>query len=235
PAPTSVPFSTWDILLLIAYVVCIIAALSRIRSSFNDEYTIRLDSKALEADLIEHKLNTMIGISFGFDKRYEFGKNDKLNKLNISITNKSSTHSIYVDWDYCILSDFGNRARRVTRLMPGTTLDLFQPQAFSAIAPGTTLKEAITAEDLLKRKAAKDEKIPVALEMEVSKPLLDFKGVDKKKSARFLASLQTLEFFLDLAVRFVGPARSSNDHAIIRCKFIIQKLPWQSGLPWNPR
>jgi len=223
------------VLILITYFVCIITALSKIKNSFNDEYTVTPDEKTLKQSLAEQKLENMVGISFGFDKRYEFGKNDKLRQFGINITNKSSTHSIYVDWDYCTMTDLGGRARRVTRLMPGTTLDLFQTQAFSAIAPGTTLKETITAEDVLKRKESKDDKVLVALGMEVDKPLLNFGGVDKKKQARFVATLQTMEFFLDVAIRLVGPARSSSDHALIRCKFILQKLPWQAGLPWNPK
>ncbi|EKQ67603.1 hypothetical protein OsccyDRAFT_3885 [Leptolyngbyaceae cyanobacterium JSC-12] len=231
----SFPVSTWDVLILITYFVCIITALSKIKNSFNDEYTVTPDEKTLKQSLAEQKLENMVGISFGFDKRYEFGKNDKLRQFGINITNKSSTHSIYVDWDYCTMTDLGGRARRVTRLMPGTTLDLFQTQAFSAIAPGTTLKETITAEDVLKRKESKDDKVLVALGMEVDKPLLNFGGVDKKKQARFVATLQTMEFFLDVAIRLVGPARSSSDHALIRCKFILQKLPWQAGLPWNPK
>jgi hypothetical protein len=229
------------VLVLITYIVCITAAISRIINSFNDEYAVRLDEAALKQNLADQKLEDMLGIGFGFDKRYEFGQDDKLRKFGITITNKSSTHSIYVDWDYCTMTDLGNRARRVTRLMPGTTLDLFQSQAFSAIAPETTLKETITAEDVLKRKEPKDDKIPVALEMDTDKPLLNFEGLlkgkdpEKKKYTRFVATVQNLEFFLDLAVRIVGPARSSDDHALIRCKFILQKLPWQAGLPWNPR
>jgi len=233
--------SPLDLLILIAYLVCILAAITRIINSFNDEYAVRLDEAALKQNLADQNLQDLIGVSFSFDKRYEFGKNDKLKKFGVSITNKSKTHSIYVDWDYCTMTDLGSKARRVNRLMPGTTLDLFQPQVFSAIAPETTLKETITAEDVLKRKDPKDDKASVALEMDVSKPLLDFGGLpkgkdpEKKKYTRFVATLQTLEFYLVLAVRVVGPARSSTDHALIRCRFILQKLPWQAGLPWNPR
>lgn len=233
--------SPWDLLILIAFLICILTAITRIINSFNDEYAVRLDEDALKQNLADQNLQDMIGVSFSFDKRYEFGKNDKLKKFGVSITNKSKTHSIYVDWDYCTMTDLGSKARRVTRLMPGTTLDLSQPQVFSAIAPETTLKETITAEDVLKRKEPKDKDVSVALEMDVDKPLLDFAGLlkgkdpEKKKYTRFVATMQNLEFSLVLTVRVVGPARSSTDHALIRCRFILQKLPWQAGLPWNPR
>lgn len=233
--------TAWDVLIFITYLVCIIAAITRIINSFNDEYIVQLDEAALKQNLAEHNLEDMVGISFGFDKRYEFGKDDKLKKFSVNISNKSKTHSVYVDWDHCAMTDLGGRSRRVTRLMPGTTLDLFQTQAFSAIAPETTLKEAITAEDVLKRKDPKDDKTSIALEMEVDKPLLDFIGLskgkdpEKKRYTRFVTTIQTLEFSLDLALRFVGPSRSVGEHAIVRCKFILQKLPWQAGLPWNPK
>ncbi len=243
PTPTEPPafqITAWDLLILIAYATCMIAAITRIINSFNDEYAVRLDEDALKQNLTDQNLQDLVGVSFGFDKRYEFGKNDKLKKFGVNITNKSKTHSIYVDWDYCTMTDLGNKARRVTRIVPGNAIDLTQPQVFSAIAPETTLKETITVEDVLKRNN-KDDKVSVALEIDVDKPLLNFEGLlkgkdpEKKKYTRFVATLQTLEFFLVLTVRVVGPARSSTDHALIRCRFILQKLPWQAGLPWNPR
>lgn len=234
--------SGWDLIILVTYITCVALALSRIINSFNDEYTVKLDEAELKQQLEEQKLQDLIGVSFGFDKRYEYGKNDKLNKLGITVKNKSSTHSIYVDWDYCTLTDLQGKARRVARLVPGTTLDLFQSQVFSVVTPETTLKENVTAEDVLKRKEPKDGAPPVALEMEVSKPLLDFAALGKakddgtkKKFARFQSTVNALSFSLDLAVRLVGPSRSASDRALIRCKFIVQKLPWQAGLPWNPR
>lgn len=232
--------SRLDILILITYFICIATAIARIINSFNDEYAVRLDDGALKENLQEHNLQNVVGISFSFDKRYEFGKDDKLRKFGISVSNKSKTHSIYIDWDYCTLTDLDGRARRVTRLMPGTTLDLFQQQVFSAIAPETTLKETITAEDVLKRKDPPKD-TPLALEVDVSKPLFDFEGLlkgkdpQKKKYTRFVATIDTLSFSLDLAMRFIGPTQLVEGHAIVRCKFIIQKLPWQAGLPWNPK
>lgn len=231
---------TLDLLILITYFVCVATIIARIINSFNDEYTVRLDEDALKANLQEQNLQGVLGISFGFDKRYEFGKDDKLKKIGITISNKTTSHSVYVDWDYCTLTDLDGRARRVTRLVPGTTLDLFQQQAFSAIAPETTLKESLTAEDVLKRKDPPKD-MPLALEVDIGKPLFDFEGLlkgkdpQKKKYTRFVTTLETLSFSLDLAMRFIGPTQLVEGHAIVRCKFIIQKLPWQAGLPWNPK
>lgn len=238
--PVGFPLEFPDAVLLTTYLVLIGVALFKIANSFNDEYTVKLDEDHLKAQLESQTIQEKIGIGFGFDKRYEFGKNDKLKQFGINVSNKSKTHSIYVDWDYCALTDLMGRSRRVTRLVPGSTLDLFQVQVFSSVAPDATLKETITAEDVLKRNESKDS--PVALKIEVDKPLLDFvalsKGKDpeKKRYTRFFERLDPLEFFLDLALRFVGPdTLGEGNRAQVRCRFIIEKLPWKAGLPWNPR
>jgi hypothetical protein len=239
------PLELPDAILLTTYLVLIGVALFKIADSFNDEYIVKLDEGHLKTQLEAQKLQDVIGISCNFEKRYEMNKkekdnNDKFKQFGINIENKSSTHSIYVDWDYCALTDLMGRSRRVTRLVPGSTLDLFQVQPFSSIAPKTTLKETITAEDVLKRNESKDS--PVALKIEVDKALLDFvalsKGKDpeKKRYTRFDKQVDPLEIFLDLALRFIGPTHLiDGDRTQIRCRLELKKLPWKAGLPWNPR
>lgn len=235
-----------DPIVLTVYLLCIAYFLNQIKESFNDEFTIRLldadadkDSKTardtekeggLKQQLETQSLQDILGISFKFDKRYEF---DKLNQLSISISNKSDTQSIYVDWDYSAFTDLDGRSRRVTRLMPGTTLDLFQNQVFSTIAPKTTLKENITAEDLLDRKEG-------GLPVEIKKPLIDLSkpkdGDAAKRYEKFMGHQIQLVFFLELALRIVGPGQTpGGDRVNVRCKFLLEKLPWQAGLPWNPK
>ncbi|MBL1176418.1 hypothetical protein [Pantanalinema sp. GBBB05] len=229
-----------QLIIFTVYLLCIAYFLYRIINAFNDEYRIRLDEEMLKKQLEALSLQEILGVSFKFEKRYEF---DKLKQLVINISNKSKSHSIYVDWDYCALTDFEGRSRRVTRLMPGSTLDLFQEQVFSPIAPNTTLKETITAEDVLKRRDS-DPKLPVALELQVTKVLVDIKALNnpkgpdtnKRRYARFMQQKQDLEFFLELALRLVGPVRSlGGDRAHLLCRFVLTKLPWTAGLPWNPK
>lgn len=214
-----------DPIILTAYLLCISYCIYRIINAFNDEFTIRLDDEALNNQLAEQGLQDIIGISFSFDKQYEF---DKLTKLKINISNKSSDYSVYVDWDYSAFTDLEGRARRVARLAPGTTLDLFQNQVFSTIAPNMTLKEEITAEDLLQRKDAP------AQDFKAEKPLID---PDKlKKNGKFMKRYADLELRLGLAFRVTGTAQTfSGDRAYVLCKLILRKLPWQAGLPWTPR
>jgi hypothetical protein len=229
-----------DVLILVLYILGVISVFVRMFAAFNDEVTVKLDEDALKQALEAQNLQDILGISVKFDKQYEF---DKLKQLAISISNKSKTDSIAVDWDYCVLTDLDGRSRRVTRLMPGTTLDLFQEQVISTIAPSTTLKENITAEDTLNRKAPEDKGQSVALEMEIAKPLVNLAAPDdkapdaaKRRYARFMDEQIPLEFFLSLAFRIFGPGRSrEGDRVRILCRFVIKKLPWKAGLPWNPR
>ncbi|PSB34295.1 hypothetical protein [Stenomitos frigidus] len=243
-----------DPIILTAYLLCITYFLYRIIEAFNDEFTVRLDTDFLNTQLNEQNLQDLLAISFKFDSRYEF---DKLKQLAVSISNKAGYEkadnkphgiSIYVDWDYCAFTNLDGRSRRVTRLMPGTTVDLFQNQVFSTIAPNTTLKETITAEDLLQRKGErKDDKLdsasPMNLEIEVVKPLIDLSKPDPKASAdekeryaKFMQRYEDLIFFLELSLRIVGPNQSiGGDRVYILCKFVMHKLPWTAGLPWNPK
>jgi hypothetical protein len=232
-----------DPIILTAYLLCLAYFIYKIIDSFNDEFTARLDEEPLKLYLSEKQLDNVIGIGFGFGKQYEF---NKLDRVPISISNKSDSYSIYVDWDYSTFTDLEKRARRVTRLTPGTTLDLFQSQAFSTVAPNTTLKETIAAEDSLQRKGdRKEEKLdtasPLNLEVEVAKPLIDLKPAKpsdglKKQLEKFKKRKTELNFSLELVFRVVGPDRAlSGDRIRIPCKFILKKLPWTSGLPWNPK
>jgi hypothetical protein len=255
--------NSYDPLILTAYLLCLAYFIYKIINAFNDEFTIeqlKANNEKDNADPVEKEgglkqelesqnLQDALDISFGFDKRYEF---DKLKELSISINNKSSDCSIYVDWDCSAIIGAGvgdlEKSRRITRLMPGTTLDLFQDQVFSSVAPKTTLKEKIAAEDMLQRKGERkadklEKDSPQNLEIEIAKPLFDLtkpkpdaKPEVKKRHERFMERKQKLAFSLDLVLRLVGPGQSlGGDRLRIRCKFILTKLPWTSGLPWNPK
>jgi hypothetical protein len=222
-------------LLLTIYFLCVSLVLLRIANSFNDEFTIRLDQKDLDQQLEDYKLKDAVEVKFKFDNRYEF---HKLEKLAITVSNKSAKLPIYVDWDYSSLTDLDGRSRRVTRLVPGNTLDLFQTQVFSVIAPTRSLQEAIVAEDMLARKGDDGE-----VAIGDKKTLIDMKEPDKKapdaKKKRyrdFMDGKINYEFYLDLVMRIVHSEEDlGGSRTRLHCKFIIQKLDWTAGLPWNPK
>lgn len=224
-----------DFVLLTVYFLCVTYVLYQIVNSFNDEFMIWLDDDFLKEQLAAQHLSDAIAISFKFNNRYEF---DKLEKLQIRIANKSADHALYVDWDYCALSDQYDprRSRRVTRSVPGSSTDLFQRQVFSVIAPGKTLMEDLFAEDMMSRK---DGGSPV----QASKGVLDFSkpnkrapDAKKKHYKNFMSGEEMFQFDLDLVLRFIGFGTSpTGDRIRIVCRFNVRKLDWTAGLPWNPK
>ncbi|HEY9906098.1 MAG TPA: hypothetical protein V6D18_00660 [Thermosynechococcaceae cyanobacterium] len=232
-----------DAVILTAYLLCLTYFLYKIVQSFNDEFIVQVNEDSIKQQLNDRNLQDLLEIKFKFEKQYEY---NALKQVGVGISNKSSDHSIYVDWDYSSFNDLEKRSRRVTRLAPGVTLDLSNEQVFSTIAPNTVLKETITAEDTLQRKSErKDKKLdtpsPVNLELEVAKPLIDLKPEKpsddlKKRLGKFTKAQIDLEFFLELAFRFAGADQTfGGDRVHVLCQFTLRKLPWQAGLPWNPK
>ncbi len=244
-----------DPVILTAYLLCLAFFIYKIIDAFNDEFEIKLLEKnidkedadkeekdgGLEEQLASLGLQDILKISFKFDKRYEF---DKLKNLSINVENKSAEHAVYVDWDYSALTDEDGKARRVARIVPGNALDMFKEQPFSAIAPKTTLKEVIVAEDQLKRKGDDKSTSPVALELEVKdviiklgEPAKTAPDAAKTRWKEFMRRDRKRTFSLDLSVRLLQAQAPNNagDRYRLRCKFLMTKLPWQAGLPFNPK
>lgn len=224
-----------DFVLLTVYFLCVTYVLYQIVNSFNDEFMIWLDQEFFDEQLAAQNLQDVVGVSFKFNNRYEF---DKLKNLQIRISNKSSDHALYVDWDYCALTDQYDpqRSRRVTREVPGSTTDAFQRQVFSVIAPGKTLVENILAEDMLSRKDA-------ATPLQTDKTIIDFSKPDKrapeakkKRFKNFISGDELFKFDLELVLRFIGFGTSpTGDRIRLVCRFNVRKLDWTAGLPWNPK
>lgn len=245
-----------DLLFLTIYLAVIALFLFRIVQAFNDEYSIdeKISKDRIKSNLEQQKLQDLLDIGFQFNKRYEFAKKNTLKQLDISVTNKSGSgaqpkrYAIYVDWDRCTLTDLENRARRVIRYSPGKSIDLSQGQTSSTISAGSILKETITAEDVLTREGErKDDKLPTEspmnLAFEITKPLIDLTPEKpstslKQKLKRFKSRKpdSDLSFSLDLALRVVGPDTPEGGKSYrIPCQFMLKKLSWKVGLPWNPK
>lgn len=226
---TVVYMTSFDFLLLTVYFLCVTSVFARIIDSFNDEFFIIVDQDELKKQLESVKLDDRVDLSFGFKARYEF---HTLKEFGVNVKNKSNDYPLYVDWNASSVTDLSGKARKVTRLIPGNSLDLFQQQALSPIAANNTLKENIVAEDMLKRKGDNGP-------LEIAKTLLDLpksKGPGDAVYAAFMSSKGRLKFSLNLMLRVVNDGTPSTGYGIpIRCDFFLQKLPWQAGLPWNPR
>lgn len=221
--------TSFDFLLLTVYFLCVTIVLARVVDSFNDEFFIIVDKDELKKQLEGVKLDDRVDISFVFKGRYEF---DTLKEFGVNVKNKSKNNPLYVDWNASSVTDLSGKARKVTRLIPGSSLDLFQQQALSPIAANNTLKENIVAEDMLKRKGDNGP-------LEIYKTLLDLpksKGPGDATYSAFMSSKGRLKFSLNLMLRVVNDGTPNTGYGIpIRCDFFLQKLHWHAGLPWNPK
>ncbi len=203
-----------DILILIIYLLCITGVYYEALNSLENFIAISLDKAFLEQQLIGQELKDIIKIEFDIKVKLI----EELKEISLSIANASSNQAFYVDWDQCVINDFGRRSRRVIRLVPGMTLDLLQPQAFSTIAPGQTLKEKVIAEDCLARGSTN---------IEITKSLLDAKGLGdafKKGEPRF-----------SLVLVLYRASRQATVPCVLACQFTIRKKTWQEAVTWKPK
>jgi hypothetical protein len=225
--------TNFDLFLLTIYFLCVTYVLYQMINSFNDECIVSNEKDKLTKLLEDLKLDDRIEISFMFDKRYEF---HKLQSFGVNVKNKSSEYPIYVDWSCSSITDFDNKSRRLTRSIPGNTLDLFPEQSLSPIAPGTTLKEKVAAEDMLVRKGDEGP-----MEIGKDKTLQDLTKPKKPGDAlnrynAFMSLEENLNFSMSLMLRIVNEGTPSTGYGIpIKCEFTIKKLHWMAGLPWNPK
>ncbi|GAP94401.1 hypothetical protein [Leptolyngbya sp. NIES-2104] len=224
-----------DFVLLTVYFLCVTYVLYQMVTSFNDEFTIWLDQDYLNEQLETLNLREAVGISFKFENRYEF---DKLKKLQIRINNKLQDQAIYVDWDYCAMTDQYEppRSRRITRGVAGNPTDVFPRQAFSAIAPGKTLTEDLFAEDMLSRKDGSSALQGDETVLSFKKPAKTASAAKKRLYQDFMNGEALFKFELYLVLRFMGfGASAGGDRVSIVCRLNVRKLDWTAGLPWNPK
>lgn len=227
-----------NLLILTIYGLCVAYVLFQIVNAFNDEYVISLAKDFLAAELKRKKIADRVEVSFKFNNRYEInsGRNT-FDKLAITIKNKSSDYPLYVDWDYSSMTDwFGGRSWRLTRIVPGRSLDLSQQQVFSVINPGLSLQEDVVSEAVLERKGEKGEVIANKPLLNLTAPPNQAPAAKKQLYKAFINGQDPLTFTVDLVMRVVdhdtGPGGSQ---VLVQCKFDLWRLSWKAGLPWNPK
>jgi hypothetical protein len=229
--------SQLDVVILFIYLITVTIILMRVFKSFDDVYKIEVvpEPHSIEDQLQEKNIQDLVGVKFDFENRYEF---NKLETLSVSVTNKSQQHSIYVNWDDSSLTDFMGKSRRVVRVTPpGLSVDLFQPQAPSVIAPDRTLKEKITAEDVLEREGE-----GATLKIK-SNPVIDIfklqKGnkAEKKLYTDFTDFDKPLKLYMKLVMQLFDADYNGGGYRpyYLFVTFRLQQLPWYAGLPWNPK
>jgi hypothetical protein len=209
-----IPDYQWNLLIFTSYCISVSYIFYRAIKSIDNQVKIKFNQEFLDSQLDAQGLKSLISIQFKLKERYQ---TEHLRDLQVAIKNQSEKVSITVDWDQSSLTDFDGRSRRVIRLIPGMTLDLFQPQASSIIAVTQTLKEQITAEDTLKRNSSGGFEIAASL----------FKPKRFEK-----ASEKGEQFYLRLFIKIFDATQETpalRAH-ILSCQFTVEKLPWTDAL-----
>lgn len=222
-----------NVLILAFYTIVVAYVIYRALNSLKNESTIQINQESLDAQLREQNLQERIGLKFGVPRECLI---DQVREIGIDIENKSQRDTLYVYWDQSSMTDLYGRSRRIIRIIPGMTLDLFQSQVDSVIAAGKTLRERITAEDVLKRQGEDGA-------LKIDAPLFDLsrlkKGssTDKKRYAEFLNQSLTFQFSIRLVLRVFDPATQMGSAVpySVSCDFTIKKQPWTEAVRWKAK
>ncbi|RCJ30908.1 hypothetical protein A6770_20505 [Nostoc minutum NIES-26] len=230
--------SDQNLVVLTLYIIGVSYVFNLMVESIDDKIKFEFQKAVVDDQLKEQNLQDQIGISFKLNASYSF---DDLKELLVSIENKSDNLAVYVDWDNSsLVAEYSKQSRRVIRKSPDLTRDLAVPQSPSLIAPGKTLSEVVTAEDVFER----DKE---AGTYSAKKPLVNINGLkaggppQKKLYNGFINRRNELQFSLQLVLRLselrVGltPGVNIPPVCIINCPFIVKKLPWTYALPWNKK
>lgn len=221
-----------NLLVFTIYIIIVLYVFYRAVKSVEEKVVIKFNQEFIKEQLEIQNLQNVINVNFKLAKEYKL---DELRELNINLENKTEKDILYIDWDRSVITDFNGRSRRVIRIVPGMTLDLFQPQVYSVITAGKNLKEKFTAEDVLNRES--DSEV-----LKVSLPLFDLNKLkkgsnnEKKLYNEFITRTNPLQFSLQLLIWVFEAAkgRSSDRVHIIYCNFTVQKMHWTEAISWKP-
>lgn len=230
---------TRDIFILAIYSICVYYIIYDAIFSLEQQFTVTFSQDLLNP-LLEntvfagHSLKDLVGIKINFKDRYKL---DELKDIAIVVENKSDHCTVYLDWDYSSITDLAKQPRRVIRVRPGVTFDLFQPQVFTIVAPKQTLKSTVVVEEMFTRKTedgvlAVDGLLIDIVFLNREKASKD----EKKRFADFINEKASLEFALRLALRVFDPLSNTESHRYyLPCDFKIVKVNWRAFLPWNKK
>ncbi len=236
-----------NLLIFTLFFIIVAYILYRATNSVQDKAIIKLDNDSLSKQLAN--LKDTVSMAIGLLPQYKL---DQLSQLTVIIENKSSTYNVVVDWDQCALTDLEGRARRVIRVFPGMTSDLFQSQAISIIPSGQKLRENITAEDSLKRES--DDSLKITSPLFDLNKLKNGRPPQKKMYREYMNRSKPLEFYLQMVLRLVESTNASpidplpgtkpsydtrtaatGVHTAVTAHFTIEKQPWLDAVSWRPK
>lgn len=145
--------ASFDLLILIVYVTCMVYVLYKARQSVIDAKIARREearagkvlvipnqeilNQELERQLLPLNLSDRIQLSLGNRIIVE---GDRLDRLSLTIANRTTTYAIYLNWQESTLTDLRSQSRSLARITPNQGLS----QTTSMVPPAQRFRESVT-------------------------------------------------------------------------------------------
>ncbi|MFM7427801.1 MAG: hypothetical protein ACKO7W_22845 [Elainella sp.] len=243
-----------DLIILTVYLISVYYVL---RQAW---YSIPIISNTVikhEGNVFDYEaLKDFLDIKFNLGKSYPL--NQQLTQLETTISNKSNTATLTIDWEKGSLTNFQGGDRRLFRLIEGMQKgDQAKIQASSTISPRRSLKVNLTAEDLLEAKedgGLSATKQIVNIEQlakdQAAKPDPNEKDKAKIKAAQekiqklktiyknFMDNKEPLKFSVRFPIQItnISEGAKRDSWGFVDCNFSISHVRTnrRDQLPWNP-
>jgi hypothetical protein len=209
----------FDLIILMVYLTCVVMVFGQAVRSLQNQVRILVNYEALAEVLEQYGLTDTVRISFTLRPTYGF---EPLHVLPIEIRNLSDTLPLYIDWDYCAITDIKGQARRAIRLPAGLPIDLSQAQVPSIIHPGQALNEVITSESTFQR-------IP----QESGNALQNVQPLVNLAIAQNMEMDEHRTFSVQLLIRQPDSPRfpDPNSSYLVNCLLTIRRVDWVERVP----
>lgn len=219
PPLLAIAMTQTDVVIFVIYALVVGFVVVKMMAELDSLVTIKPQKEALADQLQMWGLQDSLKLSFKFPKDIGF---KQLDRLEISIDNRSSDRTFYLNWAQSSLGDFKGMAQGVVRFLPGMYLNLSQEQAFSVIPPQSKLCTHITTERSLERDAQSGEFQPAKSLFELHQLNT---AVNSKKTFTLRLSLQEAP----------RADRLSGQIFLLDVPFQVEQIPWRKALVWRIR
>lgn len=145
--------ASFDLLILIVYITFMVYVLYKARRSVIEAKIARREearagkvmvipkqeilNQELERQLVPLNLSDRIQLSLGNRIIVE---GDRLDRLTLTIANRTTTYAIYINWQESTLTDLRSQSRSLARITPNQGLS----QATSMVPPAQRFRESLT-------------------------------------------------------------------------------------------
>lgn len=236
-----------DLIILAIYLISIYYVL---RQAWESIPVINAATIKHEGNLYDYEaLKDFIDVKFKIDGVYRFDQQPT--QLPTTVSNKSSTATVTIDWERGALRNFQGGDRRLVRLIDGMQRgDQSQVQASSSISPKRSLSVILTAEELLEANAEG--------QLSATRPMVDIQKLMQDQAAKpqnpadaerikklkaiysdFSNLKEPLKFSLRLPLQITNIVEGSKRDfwGFVDCNFTVSysRTSRLDQMPWNPK